>query len=761
MLINFVQTDNLNLILLEGRFDGNGGIEFEKRLSEFEELKLPIIDFTKVTYLSSAGIRSLLQLEKLLHKRKSKSIYINLSPSLKQVLEITGLAKQLAILDSFDSAKDFVSEISSTEGKAFKIDLGSRSYKVELLGSGQNVIKIWKQNLIHEGFTSVNLNELGFSFGVGAVASSIEQAINTSGDLITTNNFIGFKPYEEKLETDYLLTEHPASTYLFVKSAISLSGKPEAFIDIQCEKDISVQDLVRDLLLIAGQIKQNIGLLGFSLVLNNSDDNTNEGFVFANGLACDHFEITKWKDASQVQLYNTIHKKTDFQNISFKANQILSNYSYSAIEGNERDLIINNIVSSNSITSIGELESDRTFKSAKIWLYIPDKIIDAENDRIKIELDEDVDLSHEFEIIMRNIYSDCSSIHVKLLTGGYSAKTFLINGFDFSGKRIIPTVLKLGSLDLIKREVDRYNEFVQRFILNNSVSVLGSFYYGNYGGVRYNFVGITGPESKLRWLRLHYQEKPIEEFLDLMKKIFTGILLPWYGQPRLELMYPFKEHDPTKVFFPHIEQEALSVLGISSDEETFYIPEIGRDVVNPYWYLKHKYTEYQNNSKLWYKCISHGDLNLQNILIDESNNIYVIDFSETKIRNAVSDFARIEPIVRIENVRIESDDDIKNLLEFEQGLLFPDKLNERPVFTYNGNDPMVEKAYHVVCQLRDYANTVTLFEYDLRPYLLAILEWTLPIVCYKGVDEIKMKYSAYSSALMCEKIIELTKKMNS
>ncbi|MDP3831644.1 MAG: phosphotransferase, partial [Ignavibacteriaceae bacterium] len=367
--------------------------------------------------------------------------------------------------------------------------------------------------------------------------------------------------------------------------------------------------------------------------------------------------ITKWKDASQVQLYNTIHKKTDFQNISFKANQILSNYSYSAIEGNERDLIINNIVSSNSITSIGELESDRTFKSAKIWLYIPDKIIDAENDRIKIELDEDVDLSHEFEIIMRNIYSDCSSIHVKLLTGGYSAKTFLINGFDFSGKRIIPTVLKLGSLDLIKREVDRYNEFVQRFILNNSVSVLGSFYYGNYGGVRYNFVGITGPESKLRWLRLHYQEKPIEEFLDLMKKIFTGILLPWYGQPRLELMYPFKEHDPTKVFFPHIEQEALSVLGISSDEETFYIPEIGRDVVNPYWYLKHKYTEYQNNSKLWYKCISHGDLNLQNILIDESNNIYVIDFSETKIRNAVSDFARIEPIVRIENVRIESDED--------------------------------------------------------------------------------------------------------
>jgi anti-anti-sigma factor len=758
MLINFVQTENLNLILLEGRFDGNGGIEFEKKLTEFETLKLPVIDFSKVTYLSSAGIRALLQLEKSLHKLKGKSIYINLAPSIKQVLDITGLSKQLVILDSIESAKEYVNELIVTEGKAFKIDLGTRSYKVELFGGGQNVIKIWKNNSVNNGFSSVNLNELGFSFGIGAIASTIEQALNTSGDLITTNNFIGFKPYEEKLETDYLFTEDPTSTYLFIKSAVSIVGKPEAFIEITSDKEISLQDLMRDLLLISGQIKQNIGLLGFSLILTNNDDPNK--LVISNGITCDHFEISKWKDASQVQLYNTISKKTNLQNVSFSANQIICSSGLSTIEGTDRDKVFNSILSTETITSISELETDRVLNSAKIWLYIPEKIVDSNDDRIKIELDEDVDLSHEFEIIMRNIYTDCSSIHVKLLTGGYSAKTFLINGFDFSGKRIIPTVLKLGSLDLIKREVERYNEFVKRYILNNSVSVLGSFYFGNCGGVRYNFVGITGPESKLRWLRLYYQEKPIEEFLELLKKIVTGVLLPWYGQPRLESIYPYKEHDPTKVFFPHIEQEAQTVLGISSDDEKIYIPAIERDVVNPYWYLKHKYKEYQNNSKLWYKCISHGDLNLQNILIDESNNIYVIDFSETKIRNAVSDFARIEPIVRIENVRIESEEDIKYLLEFEQGLLFPDKLNERPVFTYNGNDPMVEKAYHVVCQLRDYANTVTLFEYDLIPYLLAILEWTLPIVCYKGVDERRMKYSAYSSALMCEKIIELTKSMN-
>jgi hypothetical protein len=59
----------------------------------------------------------------------------------------------------------------------------------------------------------------------------------------------------------------------------------------------------------------------------------------------------------------------------------------------------------------------------------------------------------------------------------------------------------------------------------------------------------------------------------------------------------------------------------------------------------------------------------------------VIDFSETRPRNAVSDFARLEPIVKFEFPRLESDEDLRQLLEFEEGLTGVTR-TERPTTLY-------------------------------------------------------------------------------
>jgi hypothetical protein len=147
---------------------------------------------------------------------------------------------------------------------------------------------------------------------------------------------------------------------------------------------------------------------------------------------------------------------------------------------------------------------------------------------------------------------------------------------------------------------------------------------------------------------------------------------------------------------------------------------------------------------------------MQNILLDEIKNIYIIDYSETSLRNAVSDFARLEPIFKFEFPLINQQE-MKNLIKFEEGLLAVNKLDDRPQFSYTGSDPYVEKAYKMICRLRQYANTVTLFENDLTPYLLAILEWTYSVVCYQSVDQMTKKYSAVSAALICEKILQLEK----
>ena len=146
---------------------------------------------------------------------------------------------------------------------------------------------------------------------------------------------------------------------------------------------------------------------------------------------------------------------------------------------------------------------------------------------------------------------------------------------------------------------------------------------------------------------------------------------------------------------------------------------------------------------------------MQNILLDEVENIYIIDFSETKPRNIVSDFARLEPIFTIEMTNLKNNQDLKELIEFLAGLAEVNSIKEKPPFQYKGSDPMVEKAYKMICCVRKYADIVTLFDDDIIPYLLAILEWTHPIVTYRSVGPLEKRLALYYAAFICKKIMEL------
>ena len=146
---------------------------------------------------------------------------------------------------------------------------------------------------------------------------------------------------------------------------------------------------------------------------------------------------------------------------------------------------------------------------------------------------------------------------------------------------------------------------------------------------------------------------------------------------------------------------------------------------------------------------------MQNVLVDERENIYVIDFSETRPRNIVSDLARLEPIVKFEMVSIDDESGLRHMLDFEKGLVSAAALNEIPAYTYQGSDPAVHKAYEVIRLIRRHADTVTIFETDIVPYWLALLEWTLPVVMYVNASDWQKKYAVYSAALLCEAILTL------
>lgn len=752
--IDIKEEASVSTIKLDGRFDGSGAVIFEETIKKINCL-YPVIDFTKVTYLSSAGIRVLLQTEKLLRTQNGKLIFTALSSNLKQVLSITGLLEQFTLTPNHEEAAKLSSQLTTASNNKFNQFVKDRNYSIKQFSISKCWLDIWSDEGTGNMVTG-SLADFQLALGTGGMGNTREEAKSSKGHLIIQKKLLGVTPDNNSEAADFLFSENPDDTFFFLSSAINISGKPSVLMEMKEDSQVSIKEVITDAISVISDFSMNsLSMIGYALIGSPVDKKYSDG-ILSIGFSTDKFGGALNEDWLKVFNKNNPEKLDDkllFYSQAVTLNN-LDGLSLSEDLGNN----ISSILHPDNIKEILIPSSDMLISSFRLWIFVPDEIKSAEKSRLQIEIENDLILKDEYEIIIRKIYSDCSRILLKQLHGGFSATTFQVQGYDKKGIRILPTVLKLGKQATIYREVFNFSEHVQKYILNNSTSVMGSYFCGNYGGVRYNFVGITGPESQIRWLTHHYIEKSAEELKPLFDRIFTHILVPWYGQPRLETFYPYKEHNPTRVFFPELFEKCEEELFISADTEYIFSPELNREIINPYWFLKHGYPKREKNPKLWYKCICHGDLNMQNILLDEIQNIYIIDYSETEHRNAVADFARLEPIFKFEFTRLDSEEELRNLLEFEQGLLTPNRLDEVPQFRYKGNDPSVEKAYKLICRLRQYANTVTLFEYDIIPYLIAVLEWSFAVVCYQSVNNIRKRYSALSSALICEKIIELESK---
>ena len=82
---------------LEGRLDTTSAPQLEEALKEsLPETKELVLDFAKLEYISSAGLRVLLAAQKTMSKQGSMKL-INVSDLVKEIFEVTGFVDILTI----------------------------------------------------------------------------------------------------------------------------------------------------------------------------------------------------------------------------------------------------------------------------------------------------------------------------------------------------------------------------------------------------------------------------------------------------------------------------------------------------------------------------------------------------------------------------------------------------------------------------------------------------------------------------------------
>lgn len=100
------EQDNCVTVAVEGRIDAVTAPEFEKKLSAWvgENAADVIVDLSKLDYISSAGLRSILGIAKRLKGDERKFMLCSLKDTVKEVFDISGFSTIIPIHDSVEAA---------------------------------------------------------------------------------------------------------------------------------------------------------------------------------------------------------------------------------------------------------------------------------------------------------------------------------------------------------------------------------------------------------------------------------------------------------------------------------------------------------------------------------------------------------------------------------------------------------------------------------------------------------------------------------
>lgn len=706
LTINISTLSGVEVLSLTGRLDASGAGILDVWAAEQSHIPM-VFDISGVAYISSIGIRSLLQLDKALRATGLKPVFAGMTPSVRDVLNVTGLLGHWDAYPTLDEATGALAgETAARPASGFMTPSGAvyqHSYGAAPLG-----ITLFDGAA---GIVPISLTELGFAFGDGGFGPGGASDDDAIGGFVATGELIAVGLPGG--ETDVLASIAPERTFAFVRWAARITGSGSHIYDLS--RSIRVGSLQRDLL---------------------------------------HFAATR---GSETYLA-VIHCTLGAQPAVVIGSKGIKGDRWLALVGSGTQLDTPPVTAEASLTALGEatdlkviiLDANTELSSLRIWFESNPAVRDGAEDRLQIDVDEP--LHPSWELIVRSIFTDEARVRLKRLTGGFTASTFAADTYDREGRRTLPTVLKISPYAITMREEQAYRLAVRPFILNNSTVLFGKAEHGDYAGLRYNFLGITGVESKLRPLEDIYLNGDIEEAISIIEQTTGNVLEPWYGQARVQPVQPFRDHD-VRGLFPSLPELGLEVLGINPDTPRVYSETLGRDVLNPYWFLKHRYDALLDFTVDWPAGITHGDLNLNNILVDERLNLYVIDFSETRTRSVASDFARLEPIGLLQWSRVSEPGDEERLLRTVVALLDGSIYDSVDLALLDGAEDRLYRALRLTSAVRRLAAGRVGDTPNDAAYLLPLFQWIVPIVAFRGTEIERMRVSAVASGLVMERIL--------
>jgi anti-sigma B factor antagonist len=100
-------------LALDGRLDTATAPDLEKQLKDIfsRPIGFLLFDLRNLSYISSAGIRTILFAHQEMAQRNGKVLITNLQPQIQQVMDIIGVLPALSVLGTEEEADEYLAKI--------------------------------------------------------------------------------------------------------------------------------------------------------------------------------------------------------------------------------------------------------------------------------------------------------------------------------------------------------------------------------------------------------------------------------------------------------------------------------------------------------------------------------------------------------------------------------------------------------------------------------------------------------------------------
>jgi hypothetical protein len=373
----------------------------------------------------------------------------------------------------------------------------------------------------------------------------------------------------------------------------------------------------------------------------------------------------------------------------------------------------------------------------------------------------DQEIGDEPRRLVEYLFRDCSEVTLKPLGGGFSGSSvFMTESVDRRGLRQIPFVVKMDTHAKVAKERAAV-ESIENVLGSVSPRLAEFLDLETLGAIKYQFATMHG--GSVRTLKKCFQEAADPDAVrTYFENIVERVLRRLYQKTYVDRLQLYRYYD----FQPRYGAKTMAIameLGATRKGDELEIPGLAGtffDLGRFYEQLPQRLAgEPEEIPCGWI----HGDLNLANLLLDDSGNTWMIDYFWTREGHAIQDLAKLENDLKFIMVPLPDDEALFKAVAWERLLLSSDdQMAPAPELHEDlAADPHIAKAHAAITVLRQLRASLLqdaglTGPVSAKAYWLSQLRYSAHTLTFDECDLRQRRFALASTALLAERLEALS-----